>query len=224
MQNLTIDIRELIAFCDEEDSARRNAKAAKEIVGEELALPLLVRYLRERRREAEILPGPCDTGNARGPHLHGWLQVKSPSGLTLYQVQVKTWSRLSVRGRHLDLAATAAQAARFKMQRWERYWDEGQFSDRELNKVLAPMNPPVADVPVEPLACIWDAVHPKGALEPFFAVDCVGSYFQKVNVFSMLAFLRSKNVPTIQVEVPDASEGLRWLATVIPGWRLSEKA
>ena len=223
MQNLTIDIRELIAFCDDEDSARRDSKAAKEILGEELALPLLVRYFRERRRDAEIIPGPCDTGNARGPHLHGWLQVKTAGMAILYQVQVKTWSRLSVRGRHLDLAATAAQASRFKMQRWERYWDEGQFSDRELNKVLTPMNPPFPNIPVEPLACLWDAVHPKGALEPFFSMDCVNSYFQKVNVFSMAAFLRSKNVPSIQVEVLDASEGLRWLATVIPGWRLGEK-
>ena len=222
MQNLTIDIRELITFCDDEDSARRNAKAAMEIVGEELALPLLVRYFRERRREAEILPGLCTTGNTRGPQLHGWLQVKNPSGSMLYQVQVKTWSRLSVRGRHLDQGATPAQIARFKMQRWERYWDEekGQFSDTELNKVLTPMNAPFSGIPVEPLACLWDAVHPKGGLEAFFSVVCLGSQFQKVNVFSMSTFLRSKNVPTIQVEVADDSEGLRWLAAEIPGWKM----
>ena len=222
MQRLTIDIRELIAFCDEDDSARRNAKATKEIVGDELALPLLVRYFRERRRDAEAVPGPCTTGNTRGPQLRGWLQVTNPGGLTLYQVQVKTWSRLSVRGRHLELGSTPAQIARFKMQRWERYWDEdkGQFSDTELNKVLTPMNPPFPGVPVEPLACLWDAVHPKGGLEAFFSVECAGSHFQKVNIFSMSTFLRSKNVPTIQVEVPDDSEGLRWLATEIPGWKL----
>ena len=220
MQTLTINIRELITFCDDEGSARRHAKAAKEIVGEELALPLLVRYFRERRREAEVVQGPCTTGNTRGPQLHGWLQVKNPGGVTLYQVQVKTWSRLSVRGRHLDLAATAPQVARFKIQRWERYWNEGRFSDNDLNKVLTPMNAPLPGVPVEPLACLWDAVHPTGGLEPLFTVECVGSYFQKVNVFSMSAFLRSKNVPSIKIEVPDASEGLRWLATEIPGWKL----
>jgi len=222
MQNLTIDIRELIAFCDEEDSARRHAKAAKEIVGDELALPLLVRYFRERRREAEVLQ-PCTTGNKRGPRLSGWLHVKSPAPGTLYQVQVKTWSRLSVRGRHLELGATPAQVARFKMQRWERYWDEGQFTDNELNQVLTPMDAPMAGVPAEPLACLWDAVHPTGGLEAFFSVECVGSFFQKVNVFSMLTFLRSKNVPSIQVEVPDDCDGLQWLAGEIPGWKLSEK-
>jgi hypothetical protein len=221
MTTLTIDIRELIAFCDEEGSARRHAKAAKEIVGDELALPLLVRYFRERRREAEVLEEPCVSGNSRGPRLSGWLHVKTPGAGILYQVQVKTWSRLSVRGRHLDLDAAPAEVARFKMQRWERYWDEGRFTDSELNQVLTPMAAPLAGIPVEPLACLWDAVHPKGGLEAFFSVECVGSFFHKVNVFSMFTFLRSKNVPSIQVEVPDHSEGLRWLAGEIPGWKIT---
>jgi hypothetical protein len=222
MQNLTIDIRELVAYCDEEGAGWRHAKTSKEIVGDELALPMLARYFRERRRESEILAEPCTTGNTRGPHLSGWLHVKSPGVGTLYQVQVKTWSRLSVRGRHLGLDASPNETARFKKQRWERYWDEGRFTDHELNQVLTPMDSPRAGIPVEPLACLWDAVHPTGGLEALFSVACAESVFQKVNVFSIFAFLRSKNVPTIDVAVPDESTGLRWLAGEIPGWKIAE--
>jgi hypothetical protein len=159
--------------------------------------------------------GPCSTGRAKGHRLDGWLKVTSGEALTLFQVEVKTWSYHSLGGRSLPLSTSPTELAAFKRGRWKRYWLGDRFRDNPLNKVLTPMRPPMPGV-VEPLACLWDAMHPTGAADPLFYAPLPEGAFKRVAVFSMSAFLRNMDEPLLELDLPSARERLRLLREIFP--------
>jgi len=191
MTKLTVDVRELLVFFDEDKDAGIHASSIKTIAGEELGFALLFEYFRLKPGvEATILRDTPTTGKAKGRRLDGWLQTKIGPNTTLYQVEVKSWSCHSLKGRCLSVSATPEEVSDFKRNRWKRYWDGKAFCDPELNKVLTPMRRPTkAEGMIQPLACLWDAVHPNGAVDLF-------SPFLSLLATTSLRYLCSRCLPS----------------------------
>jgi hypothetical protein len=209
-----IDLNQLLFFFDEKNEARAHANAIKTMAGEELGFALLLQYFRQNGVDARRETVPCTTGKYRGHRLDGWVKVSREKSDLYYQVEVKTWSQHSIGGRPLPVAATETQLREFKKERWRRYWANGTFKDKELIKVLTPMKPPITPGIVEPLACIWDAVHPEGSDAPFFSVPLLNGPFRIVHVFSMSAFVRGLTGRTLKLQMPCLQDRLDWLQRI----------
>jgi hypothetical protein len=211
---LTVNLHEILSFFDESAATAAHANAIKAVAGEELGFALLLEYFRRRGIAARMGAQRCTTGNARGERLDGWIVVPNGDCDTYYQVEVKAWSRHSLGGRPLAVTVTPDQLSEFKKERWRRYWVNDTFVDKQLAKVLTPMRPPIPGVTIEPLACLWDAVHPFGLSEPFFKVDLAeGNLFRR---FSMSGFLRGLSESTLKLELPCIEERLNWLSRLFP--------
>lgn len=219
-----IDVRQLLSFFDEDATVGPHANAVKAVMGEELGFALLLEYFRRRGVNARMGPQICTTGKATGHRLDGWVIVNRRGSETYYQVEVKTWSQHSLGGRSLAVSATPGEVREFKKERWRWYWSGKTFVQKSLAKVLTPMKRPVEGVIIEPLACLWDAIHPSGGEEPFFTVPIPGGKpFDKVHVFSMSAFLRGLRLDTLELELPAMRERLTWLLKVFPGADLRKR-
>jgi hypothetical protein len=219
MSRVRVNVRELISFYDEDKTARPHSNAVKILAGEDIGFGLLIDHFRRNGATAEKL-SPCTTGQPKGERLDGWLKVTRQSLATTiyYQVEVKSWSFHGVGGetRPLGVNCTSDELAEFKRREWDRYWFSGRFSNRHLNKVLTPMKAPHSGATVEPLACIWTALHPNGNSEAFFNVALEGhEQFQRVWVFSMSSFLRNflatGDGDWLTLDLPLAHARLQWL-------------
>jgi hypothetical protein len=215
VSKISISIRELIAFNDEDTSVAQHASSVKAISAEELGLALLKNYWESKSGVATVYQ-PCNTGRRSGPRLDGWMKVEKNDDEILYQVEVKAWSFHSIGGRALPISASPEKVAEFKRERWRRYWASTGFKDKELNKVLVQMRSPVPGMLVEPLACLWDAVHPEGASDPFFSIEANSDWFRRVNVFSMSSYLRGLVQDRLELDLPITYERLKWLLRIFP--------
>ncbi len=212
-----MNVGQLLAFFDADETVATHANAVKSVLGEELGFALLTKYFQSLEIATRMGPRRCTQGKQKGCRLDGWLIIQDDGADLYYQVEIKTWSQYSVGGRRLSLSATPAELRAFKKERWERYWSGTTFRDPALAKVLVPMRSPMAGARVEPLACIWDAVHPTGDCTPLFAVDLLpGSAFKKVRVFSMSAFLRTLSTEILELDLNAVRERLLWLDRIFP--------
>jgi hypothetical protein len=143
------------------------------------------------------------------------------SATTHYQVEVKSWSIHGVGGnnKQLPLEAQGFEVADYKKQLWGQYWSNGQFTERALNKVLTPMKPDPTWSLVEPIACVWTAMHPEGKEEEFFCAEPEQSRFKRVWVFSMSSFLRNivHSEPQFPLHLPKTALRINWLRTLFSG-------
>lgn len=219
ISKITINVRALLSFYDENRKVRRHSNAIKALAGEELGFALLIEYFRRIGVTAKLLERPCTTGSPKGSRLDGWIEATGPSSTTYYQVEVKSWSIHGVGGDStpLPLAVTDDQLAAYKIRLWNSYWSNGQFKEPGLNKVLIPMKRDPAWTIVEPLACVWSAMHPEGKQDEFFSVPLIGHVsFQRVWGFSMSAFLRNivDTEPTLTLYLPSTVIRMGLLATL----------
>lgn len=219
-RNIKVDVRELLAFYDEREEARPHASAIKSVFGEELGFALLREHFRREGMTAERLDLPCTTGKRSGPRLDGWLRVEGVDRTTiLYQVEVKAWAMHSFGGAALAVDATASEVEDFMRRTWQQYWADDTFVDKPLKKVLTRMKPPPGNYPVEPLACLWGAMHPTGdRSRAFFGVPIQGGSFPQVHVFSMSTFLRQLRERFLVLELPILDARLRHLRAIFPEW------
>jgi len=134
-------------------------------------------------------------------------------GTTHYQTEVKSWSAHGVGGGSLYISSntTAAELAAFKVTVWDRYWRNGSFIAKGLNKVLVPMKPPGGATRIVPLACLWAPVHPTGQAEAFFEVSTIGAAFPAVRVFSASSFLRGLGEEHVTLPLPTFAQRMRRL-------------
>lgn len=211
----SVNVRELLRFFDEKppDSAG-HATALVSVLGEDLGTALLVHYLRRQHGPAEVMPDKCNTGHSKGPRLDRWVRASIDGRLLLFQVEIKNWSAHAIGGQSLALDAQPEVVRAHKVERWSREWDGQTFRKSKVGKVLEPMAKPL-DLPVEPLVCFWDAMHPDGLDEPMFAVPLPGPSFQLARIFSMSAYLRLLGVETIDLELPGTERRLEWLHRVL---------
>src|SRR5262249_51879640 len=81
----------------------------------------------------------------------------------------------------------------------------------ETAKVLSPMKTFRAE-PVEPVLCMWDAMHPDGDIEPWFSINLPeGSHFDRLWIFSISSYLRTISDEYIAIEMTDTMRRLHWL-------------
>ena len=215
---LSVNLEQLITFYDQDEEARPHSNAIKTLAGEELGFALLIEYFRRNGKSANLRT-PCNTGHRTGPRLDGWLQGRGGSGADIdYQVEVKSWSFHGVGGHSKPLAfdCPLEQLTEHKHRVWQHYWENGQFRPKELKKVLAKMERlPDSNAIIQPLACIWDAVHPKGESEPFFIEKTVACPdFQSVAVFSMSGFLRGLKEESLTLALPITSKRIEWIGRI----------
>src|SRR3990172_1281966 len=130
----------LIEFFDGDDDTRSYATAIKAVLGEGLALALLVKFLQGKDPNAECVSTQCTTGHAQGHRLDGWVKAAADGGLmTLYQVEVKLWAQHSLLNAGVqpqdahplvqppDNAPADVHRAYNVQQRWYQYWDDHGF-------------------------------------------------------------------------------------------------
>lgn len=219
MSKLQINIKELIAFYDEDRSVRPHSNAIKTLAGEELGFSLLLEHFRREGVTAELLDVPCTTGLRKGPWLDGWVRVANqlPTPDIYYQVEVKSWSFHGLGGAlPLSVNSTLDELETFKRKTWSTYWSDGRFNAQGLNKVLTPMKPPRSAVIIEPLACVWAALHPEGKRDAFFHIQLEKhEKFQRVWVFSMSSFLRNllsdMEGDWLTLDMPLTHQRIQWL-------------
>jgi hypothetical protein len=89
----------LIKFYDEdvrEEGRGSHVSSITSLWGEDLILGILQSYWqKEENAASEILSYLCNTGNKSGYRLDAWiLKTSASKKQTLYQVEVKNWSRI----------------------------------------------------------------------------------------------------------------------------------
>ena len=227
---LTVKVPDLLAFFDEKTrGSERHASSIVAVCGEDLGCGLLKHYLEQQRAQVQILrrprtsvPLPCTQGTQAGSRLDRWVRVTNgPSPLepdVLFQVEVKNWSAHAIGGERLPLDASPEAIAKYKRSSWAKQWDDGTgIKAKSLRKLLEPMQPPLAHLPIEPLACMWVCLHPEGKSECLFSVKLPQGQrdkfsFNRVWFFSMSAYLRSVACEDVVIEMPDTAKRLQWLS------------
>lgn len=218
MSRININIAELVRFYDDEPGARSHSNAVKTVAGEELGLALFENYLSGEGRNPVRIDAPCTT---QGAWLDGWVKVTQPEPV-LFQIEVKSWSMHGYGSRmhQLEVSANAEQLANYKIRIWKHYWHAGAFKKKGLQKVLLPMTVPKGESGhVEPVACIWAAVHPEGDASEFFSVETKGGNFSNVHIFSMSAYLRNllnAGAASLSLDLPDTARRMAYLSSLFP--------
>jgi hypothetical protein len=81
------------------------------------------------------------------------------------------------------------------------------------------MNAPSNASAIQPLACLWSALHPDGASDPFFEVSVPDCHFRSVWIFSMSSFLRRLKETHLDLNLPLTQQRLGWLEKLFAVWR-----
>lgn len=213
MSRFTLNVQEIVRFYDDDPDATTHSNAVKTLAGEELGLALLHHYLEKTERSPARIHLPC---TAEGAWLDGWIKIEHPSPV-LFQVEVKSWSMHGYGGKkqRLSVDASGEPLVAYRKLMWDHYWEAGDFKPKGLKKVLKKMRLPRGETePIEPIACIWTAVHPEGKDCPFFSVQPKTGDFATTHVFSMSNYLRNllrSNVGALQVELPNVSARVTYL-------------
>jgi hypothetical protein len=218
MSIVRLDREKVLEFFDEIPiGSPGHATSVCAVAGEDLGAGLLKRYLeKEHLAQVSILFGPVGQGTRKGSKLDRWISVKYPGGATVYyQVEIKNWSAHAIGGKRLPVKILPDALAKWKQTEWGKLWnkDAQDFGIDSLKKVLTRMKCPDTSATVEPVACLWIALHPEGATSPWFEVpidrkDCC---FRRLHVFSMSSYLRNLNESHIEIEMPDIVQRLDWL-------------
>lgn len=228
---LELDVPELLAFYDENRAVRAHSNAIKTLAGEELGIALLLKCLEYMGYDARGLDSSC-TAVAGGAWLDKWVEVKKGGFCIHFQVEVKSWSFHGYGGgQALPVKCRPDTLQKFKIQEWERYWDNEnrRFRAPGLDKVLKKMKP-LHQGAILPLASLWAAVHPQGLEDALFAMPTggEGSGFQTVVVFSASAFLRNYihhvRSNTIRLELPKTEARLEFLTQIFPSFQFQNTA
>ena len=213
-----LNLRELLNFYDYRvPSSNTHASAVNAVLGENLAIALLVHYLKSLGFEVHALDEVCTQGTQRGSRLDKWLVVKSKEELVIYQVEIKNWSAHSIGGKSTHPDASDEEMAKFRLQRWRYQFNlEKQVpSQKETLKVLTKMRVPneFSNYAHKALLCFWEPLHPEGVLEPLFEVNVASDAFKKMTVFSMSNYvsLLLKETDFLEVEMTDADARMNWL-------------
>lgn len=212
---ISINIIKMLEFFDEAPaSSRKHATSICAIAGEEMGLALLKHYFESEGNHVDIINNPCTTGKQKGYRLDGWILVIGDTK-TLYQVEVKNWSAHAIGGKRLPIKPNVQELASYLIDRWDRKWVDGTFKDDKVGKVLTPMRPPISEYDFHlPLICFWEAIHPKGLMEPLFKIKVRDSSFLEIAVFSMSIYLRNLNnmgKRNLQLDMPITAKRLGWL-------------
>jgi hypothetical protein len=218
-----VDRLEILSFFDNPPfETGRHSNAIVAIAGEELGIGLVKHYFwKNAGIPVDILPGPRTRGTPSGSRLDRWILVHWPDCSVQYQVEIKNWSANSLNGKRLHIDAEPDIVCKHKVERWECEWDHHTqtLKKRGTMKVLTPMKPNRSELieRIEPLLCMWDAMHPTGEPAPWFSVSLPANcHFQRLNVFSMSAYLRSISDDFLTIDMPDTLQRLSVAKRIFP--------
>ena len=213
-----LNLRELLNFYDYRvPSSNTHASAVNAVLGEDLAIALLVHYLKGVGLEVIALEEVCTQGTQRGYRLDKWISVKSAAESIIYQVEIKNWSAHSIGGKSVKLDADEDYMRDFRKKRWLHQFNEDKKvpSQKQTHKVLIKMRVPTAycSYAHEALLCFWEPLHHRGEPEAFFDVAVESDGFSKLNVFSMSNYVWHllETTETLEVEMADADARIEWL-------------
>jgi hypothetical protein len=216
---IRIPIKALLTFYDNPPkSVGGHVTSISALIGEDLGAGLLVSYFHGRGYDAKVIPGKVTQGTNEGKRLDRWIQVTRGKRSRLFQVEIKNWGASAIGGKSISINAKGPQLRKHKVERWGRQWNGKRFTNDGVQKVLTPMKPPVSGIPVEPLACFWDAMHPTGGSSPMFSLLLKSGAFSRVWVFSMSSYLRdllSHGKRVIEFDGPEISARLQLLRGLI---------
>lgn len=218
----------LLSFFNEGlEEANGHHTAITGLVGEPLAVALILHYLNRHRCKQDGMQARCitmkvTTGKKKGNRLDAW--IDDGEG-TLYQTEIKMWAGNAIGGLKLKSGADDATLLAGGMRKWADLWDAEKqtFMDiskgeknLKVGKVLTPMQRPKdhKTATVEPLACFWWMLQPPGGSGPWFTVPVAPTLdrpFKRVHIFSLTAYLLSLNEETLELEMPLLSQRLALL-------------
>jgi hypothetical protein len=213
-----LNLREFLNFYDYRvPSSISHASAINAVLGEDLAVALLVHYFKGLGLEVAALDEVCSQGSQRGHRLDKWIVVQSALKSIIYQVEIKNWSAHSIGGNSVKLDADEDYMREFRLQRWRyQFNEENQVpSQKQTLKVLTKMRVPsnYCSYKHEALLCFWEPLHHKGGVDSLFEVDVMSEAFKKLKVFSMSNYVSQllKTTETLEVEMSDADARIDWL-------------
>ena len=214
---LHLNRRALLSFFNEGlDEANGHHTAITGLLGEPLAVALILHYLKQRGEGARLVSMKVTTGRLKGPRLDAW--IDDGRG-TLYQTEIKMWAGNAFGGLRLKPDADEAVLLQGGNKQWGRIWDaeKRDFLSPVVGKVLKQMQKPVGyeQAQVEPLACFWWMVQPPSGSGPWFSVSTSNLHFPQVHIFSMTAYLLSLPDDALSLEMPILSQRLALLDRLI---------
>ena len=132
---IEVKIRELLEFFDEAPKeSKKHATSVVAVAEEELGIALLIRYLKQQGKPAEIIGDRCTQGTNKGYRLDAWVGTGTDN--VLYQVEVKNWSAHAIGGKELAINATPEMCTNYRKKMWKAQWDGSGFTNPSVNKVL----------------------------------------------------------------------------------------
>ncbi len=213
---LRVNRQYLLSFFNEGlEEAHGHHTAMTGMVGEPLAVALILHYLNRDGGAARCISTKVTPGMKKGNRLDAW--IDNGEG-TLYQTEIKMWAGNAIGGLKLKPDADAAALLAGGLRQWRRVWDAERqtFMDMSVGKVLTPMQKPQGyeSASVEPLACFWWMLQLPCGSKPWFTVSALptpGQPFKKVHLFSLTAYLLSLTDETLELEMPLLSQRLTLL-------------
>ncbi len=120
-----INLKILTKFCDEIDfSPSQHASAVKAVLGEDVAIALLLHYFNSRGCVSHVLDAACTQGTKkRGYRLDKWIELNNGNDRILYQVETKNWGAHSIGGKSVALTKNEATMRNFRALRWAHRFD-----------------------------------------------------------------------------------------------------
>ncbi len=210
---LRVGRQDLLSFFNEGlEEANGHHTAITGLVGEPLAVALILHYLNRDGGNAHCVGTKVTTGKMKGNRLDAW--IDDGNG-TLYQTEIKMWAGNAIGGLRLKRNADAETLLAGGLRQWKRIWDAEveTFKDLNVGKVLTPMQRPKGSetATVAPLACFWWMLQPPGGSGPWFTVKTSSPHFSEVHIFSLTAYLLSLGDEALELEMPLLSQRLTLL-------------
>jgi len=216
----SINLQVLIDFYDKKVSKSiGHATAINAVLGEDLAIALFLDFAKDKGLSPIFLTHKCNQGKNKGKRLDCWIQVTVGNSIIHYQTEIKNWSAHAFSGKALPNIESEENMVNFRKSRWENQFDNSiqSLKQEAARKVLIKMKAFSDNAEIRPLIIFWDAMHPQGKSEEFFAVPVSGEDFSELWVFSMSTYVRnqiSKGRSEINLEMSEVNTRMEWLRQI----------
>jgi len=209
--------RALLNFFNEGlTEANGHHTAVTGLLGEPLAVALILHYLKRNGDSARLVSMKVTTGHLKGHRLDAW--IDNGQG-TLYQTEIKMWAGNAFGGLRLKPDADETVLLQGGNRQWKRIWDaeKRDFLSPVVGKVLTPMRRPPGyeEAHVESLACFWWMVQPPGGSPPWFTVETSNLDFPEIHIFSLTAYLLSLPDDELNLDMPLLTQRMNLLDSLI---------
>lgn len=221
METVTVNRRELLRFMNSGVAeANGHHTALTSLLGEPLAVGLVLHYFRAQGKQAEFISWKVTQGTRKGSRLDAWLLLDG----TLYQTEIKMWAGNAIGGIFIQEDAPEDWQIEKGTIQWEKWiWNtqEAIFFDDNVRKVLTKMRVPkkYEHLTVRPLLILWWLVQPQTEAKAWSTLR-LGNHqnqvFDEVDIFSLTRYLLGLQDKQLQLEMPRLAERLHWLKRLFP--------